>query len=247
MSAYQIMCNNESKEMRQTFPYLYEQINSLRSRSKAERRTDRRSHTTYSGTTQSGSESYEELYPPGGGPAYVPLHGYAQPHYRSYPLPDEYFARTQGLRYYDFGFPPRQAGFPPRNSSFQARPVGFPPRPVSYPPRHEEFQNGYVEFRQEGSREGSRLRREDFQLDGESPSSPSSQERYGSSQSNSREKVKLTESYIMKNKMDFTKTNPIADDDVLETPPQVKQRSEYPAEVTVHNNQHEYKITAQFY
>ena len=217
------MCNNESKEMRQTFPYLYNQINSLRAHRKAESRAAKRSSASSQTQTQSGSESYEELYVPNGR-AYAPLNIYGEPRARSYPLPEGYLPRAQGFQYYD---------------------AGFKPRPLGFPLRLEGFQYGQREFRPSSFvREESRERRDDIKR---SSSSPSSQERYTSSQSNSRERPKLSESFIMKNKMDFTKTNPIADDDSVETPSKLRQRSEYQAEVKVHNSADEYKVTAQFY
>ena len=155
--------------MRQTFPYLYNQINSLRAHRKAESRAAKRSSASSQTQTQSGSESYEELYVPNGR-AYAPLNIYAEPRARSYPLPDGYIPRAQGFQYYDVGF--------------QSRPLGFPPR-------QEGFQYGQREFRSSSFvREESCERRDDIQR---SSSSPSSQERYESSQSNSRERPNLSD------------------------------------------------------
>lgn len=140
VSAYQMMRNNESREMRETFPYFYRQIDALSGYNKSElqRNSMHRSNDT---------------------PHPAPLHRYVH----------------SGTGY---------------------RGVDYPPQPI------------------------------DRQL---SPKGRSEYERRRSSGSQTRsddEDVKLTESFIMKNKMEFTKTNPIADDDSVESPSQLRLRRE---------------------
>lgn len=186
MSAYQIMCNNKTQEMRQTFPYLFQQVDALREHNKVEQQS-KRSHASNTSRRSAASAFYEELNFPN--------------ELRYMPAYSQYRALYKGEVY-----PPVYDVYQPSNKK---------------PPKARRGKGGSHSSRHR-SPEGRNL-----------------------SQSQDEE-VKLSESSVLKNRMDFTKRNPLADDESVETPSQLKQRSEY-SDIRVDRSTDEYRVTVHFY